>query len=263
MRAILNSPNVNIIQSVDRALSILEGFSIKEKELGVTEISRRTGLNKSTCFGLIQTLQNRGYLEQNPENGKYKLGLKVFELGQVFEAGLELRAIAKPYLQELVNQTKETVHLVLKNKHEAVYVEKVEGPSAISIISQVGNRVNFHCTGVGKAILAFLPEEEVQDVMKKEFISFTKNTITDRKVLQRQLKDIKQSGYSIDDEEIEIGLRCIAAPIFNHRKEVIAALSISGPTMRVTEERIPELAELAKETAAKISARLGCYNLGK
>ncbi len=252
-----NSGNANIIQSVDRALRILEGFSLKEKELGVTEISKRTGLNKSTCFGLIQTLQNRGYLEQNSENGKYRLGLKVFVLGQIFEASLELRVLAKPYLEELVDKTKETVHLVIRNKHEAVYVEKVEGPSAISIISQVGNRVNFHCTGVGKVILAHLAEEDVNKILKNELARFTKNTITDIEKLKQQLKEIRRDGYSLDDEEIEIGLRCIAAPIFNYRKEVIAALSISGPTMRITDERLRKIAELTKEAAKKISNRLG------
>lgn len=254
-----HSENTNIIQSVDRALRILEGFSLKEKELGVTEISKRTGLNKSTCFGLIQTLQNRGYLEQNTENGKYKLGLRVFELGQIFESGLDVLTIAKPYLKELVEKAKETVHLAILNKSEAVYMEKVEGPSAINIISQIGNRVNFHCTGVGKAILAYLPEENVNGLLKRDLVSFTKNTITDTEKLRQQLSEIKKKGYSIDDEEIEIGLRCIAAPIFNARKEVVAALSISGPTMRITEDRLAEMAGLAKETAYKISVRLG-YN---
>ncbi len=253
----LDSKNSNIIQSVDRALSILEVFSLKEKELGVTEISKRTALNKSTCFGLIHTLQNKGYLEQNPDNGKYRLGIKVFELGQIFELGLELRTIAKPYLEELVKETKETVHLVIRNKIEAAYIEKVEGPSAVNIISQVGNRVNLYCTGVGKSLLAYFPEDDVSEVLDKELIPFTKNTIIDKGKLRQHLKEIREKGFSIDDEEIEIGLRCIAAPIFNHREEVIAAISISGPTMRITDERIAEIAELVKKAAGNISNKLG------
>ncbi|WP_207724737.1 IclR family transcriptional regulator [Thermanaerosceptrum fracticalcis] len=112
------------IQSVERALAILEEFSVRERELGVTEIAKRVGLNKSTCFNLINTLLQKGYLEQNPDNGKYRLSLKIFQLGKIYEAGLELREIAKPFLQELVDKTGETVHLVIRDRREAVYYRK-------------------------------------------------------------------------------------------------------------------------------------------
>ena len=249
--------NGNMIQSVERALRILEEFSVKEREIGVTELAKRVGLNKSTCFGILQTLQSNGYLEQNLDNGKYCLGIKVFELGQTFEAGLEIRSITKPYLQSLVDKTKETVHLVVRYKLEAVYIEKVEGPSAINIISQIGKRVNMHCTGVGKCLLAYFPEESFKLVMQGELQRFTDNTITDKNCLIQHLNEIRAKGYSIDDEEIESGLRCVAAPIFNHKKEAVAAISISGPTNRITPDKIEEIAELVKDTAASVSKRLG------
>ncbi len=245
------------IQSVERALAILEEFSVREKELGVTEIAKRVGLNKSTCFNLINTLLQKGYLEQNPDNGKYRLSLKIFQLGKIYEAGLELREIAKPFLQELVDKTGETVHLVIRDRREAVYIEKVEGPSAIKIISQIGTRVNLHCTGVGKVLLAFLPSEYIERLTQHPLKKFTENTITDKEKLLAHLREIKEKGYSIDDEEIEVGLRCVAAPIFDHRKEVIAAISVSGPTSRMTYEKINELTEIVKETAFNISVRLG------
>ncbi|MCR4441978.1 MAG: IclR family transcriptional regulator [Peptococcaceae bacterium] len=252
-----NHRNGHTIQSVERALNILEEFSGKEKELGVTEIAKRLGLKKNTCFGLLKTLQNRGYVEQNPDTGKYRLGLKIFQLGQVYEEGLELREIARPYLQDLVEKTRETVHLVVRNRAEAVYIEKVEGPSAINIISQVGRSVNLHCTGVGKALLAYFPENLYREVLARGLGRFTEKTITDPGELAKSLEAIREKGYSIDDEEIEIGLRCIAAPIFNHRKEAIAAISISGPKTRITDEKIEEFARLVKTATGSISIKLG------
>lgn len=252
--------NSNTIQSIERALRILEEFTAKEKELGVTELAKRVGLNKSTCFGILQTLQSKGYLEQNEDNGKYCLGLKLFELGQTYEAGLELREISRPYLQLLVEKTRETVHLVVRNKMDAVYIEKVEGPSAINIISQVGKRVNLHCTGVGKCLMAHFPPKDLDTVMKRDLIKFTPYTITDKQKLNQELNHIRERGFSIDDEEIELGLRCVAAPIFNYKGETIGAISISGPTSRITYERIAELSVLVKETAQDISQRLGYKN---
>lgn len=252
---------VNAIQSVDRALRILEEFNTKERVLGVTEIAKRLGLNKSTCFGLLQTLYSRGYLEQDSDTGKYKLGLKLFELGLTYESGIEIREIAKPHLRELVEKTFETVHLVIRDKTEAVYIEKVEGPGAIRMISQVGKRVHLHCTGVGKAILAFLPDDEVDSILKKGPLEqFTWNTIVDKEKLKHHLHEVRERGYCIDDEEIEVGLRCVAAPIFNHRKEVISAISVSGPTTRMTYHKINEIEGMIKETAAVISSKLGYVN---
>lgn len=252
--------NGNTIQSIERALRVLEEFSARERELGVTELAKRLGLNKSTCFGILHTLQSNGYLEQNPDTGKYCLGLKLFELGQTYEAGLELRNIAKPYLENLSEKTKETVHLVVRNGMDAVYIEKVEGPSAINIISQVGKRVNLHCTGVGKSLLAFLPREQLERVLQHSKLKqFTEYTITDKEKLLDELERIREKGYSIDNEEIELGLRCVAAPLFNHRNEVIGAISIAGPTMRLTLGMIEELADLVKEAALQISQRLGYH----
>lgn len=248
----------NLIQSVDRALQILEAFSQDNRELGVTEIAKSLGLHKSTTFGLLSTLENRGYVEQNQENGKYCLGLKLFELGNLVKSGMDLRRLAYPYIKDLVDQYRETVHLVVFDKGDVVYIDKTEGDRAIRILSQVGNRLPMYCTGVGKCMMAFLPEEYLQKyILNNELKAYTEFTITDKKKLMEQLEVIRQQGYAFDKEEIEIGLRCIAAPIKNYKNEIVAAISLSGPSMRMDEETMKALVEPVKQTALNISRNLG------
>ncbi|ABB14375.1 MULTISPECIES: IclR family transcriptional regulator [Carboxydothermus] len=250
--------NDTLIQSVDRALRILDTFSLKEKELGVTEIANRLGLHKSTVFGLLRTLEHWGYVEQNQVTGKYRLGLKLLELGNRVKEGLDLRAVALPFLQDLVERYGETVHLAVHDRGEIVYIEKVEGPNAIRMYSQIGRRAPMHCTGVGKAILAFRPEKEIEEIIRTKGLKyFTPNTITDPKKLHEELSLIRENGYSLDREEIEIGLRCVAAPIRDSQNTVVAAISVAGPSIRMTEEKIQELIVSVKEAALEISKRLG------
>ncbi|SHF54892.1 transcriptional regulator, IclR family [Desulforamulus putei DSM 12395] len=248
----------NIIQSVDRAISILEVLEKSLEPLGVTEISNRLDLHKSTTFGLLNTLESKGLVYQEPENGKYKLGLRLLQLGEQVHQRMNLRQQAHPFLKRLVDEFKETVHLVLKVEDDYVYIDKVDGPQAIRMYSQIGKRALMHCTGVGKSILAFLPEDERERILAKlELKSFTPSTITNIDKLRIHLKEIKKQGYSIDDEEIEMGLRCVAAPVLNHRGEAIAAISIAGPSTRMTYERIQELIQPIKETALSISKSIG------
>ncbi len=250
--------NDTIIQSVDRALRILDTFSLKEKELGVTEISKRLDLHKNTVFGLLRTLEYWGYIEQNQSTRKYRLGLKLLELGNQVKEGLDLRAVALPFLQELVERYSETVHLAVHDQGEIVYIEKVEGPNTIRMYSQIGRRAPMHCTGVGKAILAYMSEKEIEKIIRLQGLKyFTPNTITDPRKLHEELRLIKENGYSLDKEEIEIGLRCVAAPIRDSQNTVIAAISVSGPSMRMTEGKIQELISSVKEAAFKISKRFG------
>lgn len=247
----------NFIQSVDRALQILDVFSGKNKELGVTEIAKALDIHKSTVFGLIATLEHKGYLEQNLENGKYKLGIKLFELGNLVQEGMDLRAIAAPIITQLVDSYGETVHLVICDHNEVVYIDKKESTKAIRILSQVGTRLPMYCTGVGKCLLAFLPEDTLKAVMKNGLIPFTPNTLTEPDKLLNELQKIREQGFAFDLEEIEPGLRCVAAPIKNHKGEVVAAISLSGPSMRMDEQRMKELTLPVKESALEISRKLG------
>jgi len=251
------SKKYNLIQSVARAFSILEQFAQEERELGVTAIAGRVGLHKSTCFGLLYTLQTLGYIQQNPENGKYSLGLKAFELGQSYIEGQDLRQLAKPHLRRLMEQTQETVHLVVLEGLRAVYIDKVEGPHAMTISSRIGQQAKLHCTGVGKALLAHMPEKELDTVVSRGLERFTEHTITEEARLREHLADIRRQGYSIDAEEIEIGLCCVAAPVFNARNQAIAAVSISGPSARLENKRKLHLSTLVRETAQEISRQLG------
>lgn len=248
------------IQSIERAADILELFLSVGPELSVKEISERTGLSKSTIHGIIKTLEYRGFLQQNSENLKYNLGMKLFELGNAVSNQLNIGKIARTVLRELVEELKETVHLVILDRDEAIYIEKVEGPHSLSMYSRVGKKAPFHCTGVGKAILAFQPEEEIERLLDlAELTPFTVKTLTDKKQIIEHLKKVKQQGYAIDDEEIELGLRCVAAPIFNHQGKVIASISCAAPITRFSDERVSGVIAGVKKAANIISRRMGYH----
>jgi DNA-binding IclR family transcriptional regulator len=246
-----------LIQSVERAADVLELF-LASSELSVKEISQELSLSKSTVHGIIKTLEHRGYLQQNSDDLKYKLGMKLFELGIAVENQLDLGKIARPIIRNLVEELKETVHLVVRQRDEVIYIEKVEGPHTLRIYSQVGKRAPYYCTGVGKAILAFQDDVEIERVLTKSPLKpYTEYTITDKEEIKKQLKVIRDQGYSIDDEEIELGLRCVAAPIYNHQGIAIASVSCAAPTMRLDEEKLSMVIKGIKEAAAEISRSMG------
>jgi IclR family transcriptional regulator, KDG regulon repressor len=247
-----------LIQSIERAADVLELFLTSHPELSIKEISDRLNLSKSTVHGIIKTLEHRGYLQQNKENLKYKLGIKLFELGNYVGKHLDIGRIARPIIKNLVEELNETVHLVTLQRDELIYIEKVEGPNALTIYSHIGKRAPFHCTGVGKAILSQLSEEEVDRILSSVSMeAFTEFTITNIEELKRLLPSIKEQGYAFDDEEIELGLKCIAAPIFNHQGKAIASISCAAPKIRLGEERVPKVIEGIKNAAAEISTQLG------
>jgi IclR family transcriptional regulator, KDG regulon repressor len=246
------------IQSVERAADILELFLASEPELSVKEISQKLSLSKSTVHGLIKTLEHRGYLQQNPYDLKYKLGLRLFELGHLIGNQLDVAKISYPIIKDLVEKLKETVHLVVRQQDELIYVAKEEGPQTLRIYSNVGKRAPIHCTGVGKAILAYQDETEIDRILScSELESFTEYTVTDREEIKNQLHLVKETGFSIDDEEIELGLKCVAAPIFDHKGNAIASISCASPKMRLTDERLPVVIAGIKNAALEISKSLG------
>lgn len=246
------------IQSVDRAIDILEVFGDGRNELGVTEISKLLGLHKSTTFGLLTTLEVRGYLEKNVVTGKYQLGLKLFELGNQVQNGMELKRVADQYLEQLLAENGETVHLVIMDDGEAIYIDKKEGPESMRMVSQVGKRLPMHCSGVGKTLLAHLPEIEINKIIcKKGLPGLTAKTITEPEALFEELKRIREQGYALDNEEISEGLMCVAAPIRNYSGQVMAALSVAGPTVRMNGEKIEEVKESVLRVCNAISCRLG------
>lgn len=248
----------NMVKSVGRALDIVSLVSSKKGGLGVTELAKQIGINKSSVYRILSTLAHYGYVEQDEETGRYKLGYKFLDISSKLLESIDLRAEAKPFLLELERFTNEVIHLVVYDQGEVVYIEKLEGNQTLRMHSKVGKRAPMHCTSVGKAILAHLPVPVVLDIIERKGLPMhTNHTITNKDKFLEELSQVKEKGYALDLEENEYGITCIAVPIFDHLGKVIAAISISGPTMRMTDERMAILKEKMLDAGQKISARLG------
>lgn len=244
------------IQSVFRALKILECVAGRGNSVGLTDISKEMGLSKSTAHGLIATLEQYGYMKQDGITGKYSLGLKVFEIGQAYVSNLDLREIALPDLRELSLRYQETAHLAVLSGEDVVYIDKFDGSRSIGIRSRIGGRNPAYCTGVGKALLSGLSDIQIQDMYQgKTLERYTENTVVELVPLLEQIRQVRKVGYAFDAEEIEMGLQCIAAPIKDSKGVIIAAISLSGPC-----SRLPDMNDIATDvakTAMQISMRMG------
>lgn len=250
---------INLVRSVERSLTIIEALAEERgRPKGITEIAQKLKLGKSTVHRLLGTLQEKGYVEQDPESEKYKLGLKLVELGNIVLHNLELRSQAAPCLKRLMERSGQTVHLAILDQGDIVYIDKVESMGSIKMASYIGLRGYVHSTALGKAIAAFLPEEQVKHILEtKGMPRLTPNTITSFSEFKAHLERVRQQGYAVDDIENEEAIRCIAAPVFNYSGTVVAAVSISGTVLQVTIDRVAELAQMVVECAEEISTRLG------
>ncbi|HHW66928.1 MAG: IclR family transcriptional regulator, regulon repressor [Epulopiscium sp.] len=248
----------DVVQSVDRTLSILEVLSDYEDGLGLAELSAKLDLHKSTVHRLLSTLMIKGYVEQNPVTNKYKITFKLFELGSKRLAHMDILEIAKPYLKELMEKTNEVVHLVMRENTDIIYIDKVESETTIRMHSRIGRRSPMYCTAVGKAMMAWLHEKEVVDIWSKSDIQqYTPFTITNFEDMKNELKLIKQKGFAIDNQENELEVRCIGASIFDYTGKPCAAISISGPITRMTDERIEMFSKWLIKYTSEISKELG------
>lgn len=246
-----------IIQSVDRALKILDLFNEQQSEMKITEISRKLDLNKSTTHSLLKTLKEHNYIKQDTDSGKYSLGLKLLERGQFMLNSMDIREIARKYLIDLSATTGQTTHLVILEGMYGVYIDKVEGASAV-VYSRIGKRVPIHSSAVGKSLMAFRQQEEIEELLQSyQFFSQTDNTITDKQVYLDELAKVRSQGYSIDNEENEPGIYCIAVPIFDHTNQVVAAVSISTTKQTITSALEVEIVRTLKQTCSVISKALG------
>jgi IclR family transcriptional regulator, KDG regulon repressor len=226
--------------------------------MGVTELSRELGVAKSTTHRLLSTLFSQGYVQKSRQLDTYALGLKLVEMGQHVVHNLDIRTVAAEPLHQLMRQTGETTHLVMLDNDEVVYVDKIESPATIRMYSKIGKRAPLHCTGVGKALLAFLAVSERDEIIGRiPFKPYTQYTITNTDRFVRHLEEIRQQGYAVDDEEHEEGIRCVAAPVFDHEGGVAGGISVSGPTLRVTEDKLDDFAHKVLACAKEISRRLG------
>jgi IclR family acetate operon transcriptional repressor len=251
------------IQAIERAVSILNAFSPEDPELGVTELAERLGLHKSTVHRFMVNLDAAGLVERNPRTGRYRLGLRIFELGGLVMQQMNLWDEALPFLEGLVHDSGETGHLAVLDGGEAIYIERVEARRALRVPSAIGRGYPAHATNLGKVLLADLPRERVEEIVaERGLAAYTPHTITDLEGLEAELERIRVLGYAIDNEEYDEGLRCIGAPVRDHSGHVVAALGIGGPVTRITPDRVDELAELVMTAARGLSRRLGAHRSG-
>ena len=245
-------------ESVVRAFEIIEYIAQFDDWVSLRTLARDLHLGPATAYRFLATLKELGYMRQHPEDSGYRLSLKFAWLGSRVLEPMQLRSIARPWLEQLTSATNETTHLAVQENNQIVYLEKIDNNQAMQMRSRVGSRGYVHSTAVGKACLAFLPQDKREAILDDlPLPSLTRNTITDLGELRQLLELIRQRGYSVDDEENEMGIRCVGAPVFNHMGEVVGAVSISGWTITVTQKRIPKLAILLQDVCRNISHELG------
>ncbi len=248
---------ISSLKSLRKAMRILECFSFQDPRRPLTEIARCAGFPLSTTHRILATLRDVGLVEQEGGRDLYRLGLKLLELGSMVLANMEVHREALPFIEELVRETGETVHLGVFDGAQVVSIEKMDSPHGLASNITIGKGAPAYCTGVGKALLAFQPEAVVDHVCRLGLVAYTPQTITDPTKLRKELAQVRSLGYAVDSMEHQPDVRCVAAPIRNYSGNVIASLSVSGPATRIPKDRIPGLAERVREVAAKLSARLG------
>jgi DNA-binding IclR family transcriptional regulator len=245
------------LSSVANAIRLTKAFSEQEYEMGISALAARLGLAKSTVHRLATTLVEYDMLEQNKETGKYRLGLAFFELGTLVRRKMDVTTEAQGEIHALADSSGETVQLAILDHLTVLYIRIRESRQAIRLSSGLGSRAPAHCTGVGKALLAFQSPEVVQQVIDNGLKRYTENTIVEPDKLRAELASIRARGYAIDDEEIEIGLRCVAAPIRDHSGRVVAAISVAAPVQRMSKKQVQAAIPPVLAAAENISRRLG------
>jgi DNA-binding IclR family transcriptional regulator len=248
-----------LIGSVLKAAKLLALFNEESPKLRNIDIARKTGFNKSTVMRLLLSLEKAGYVEKDPLTGEYSIGVALFEVGSKYLDRTDLHRQVMPILSELAGRCNETGYLAVLNGREAVYLDRVESSKAIRTTSRVGSRVPLYCTGAGKAILAFQEEEQIQNIIKNTKIkAFTSQTLTEKGKILKNLQEVRQRGWAIDNQEYEEEIKSIGAPLRDRSGKVIASICLVGPVWLMTDERIKkELAAETVETARQISQKLG------
>ena len=244
------------LSSVQNALRVLRALSEVERGLGVTELASRLGIAKSTCHRLLSTLAADGFVQQH-DNGRYALGLALWELGSRVVGRLELREVAHPILEELRNSTGETIHLAILDGESVVYIDRFESESTLTLFRRIGFRAPAHVTSTGKAILAFSPPEVVERVLNSGLRRVGPGSITSKKKLLAALDKIRSEGCVVSVEESEAGVASVGAPVFDHSGSVVGSISLAGPTQRIGKGKLPPLKRQIRLAAQRISRGLG------
>jgi DNA-binding IclR family transcriptional regulator len=246
-----------LLISVQRALEVLDFFSVEQSELSLADISKRMRLHKSSVHRILRTLEAAGYLQWDAGTRRYRLSLKLLDLANRVLGRYDLRATAGPFMEELAATTGEIVHLSILDGTEIVYLEKKGTGQVLTVATKVGGRHPAYASAMGKVLLASLAPERIDELFAgRPLAALTARTITDRGALRRELERIRAEGYAVDDEEAFPGIRCVAAPICDPGGRVVAALSATVPAQRMGDERVRELAQLVRQAGARISGRV-------
>ena len=243
------------VQALDRAFAVLDLLGESETPLGLAQVAASLQLHKSTAHRFLMVLERHRMVERTT-TGKFRLGLRLFDFGN--------RAIEQYDLRRLVGETEETAHLAVLEASRVIYIDKIEPARSVRMITRIGASNPVHCTSVGKAILAFLPEERAAEVVKRlRFERFTNRTIQTAEALKTEMEKTRRRGYAVDDEEFEEGLRCIAVPLLDAQRQPVAAVSISGPSFRVTAQKLPSIANHLLQCVRGISVDMGYITSGR
>lgn len=239
------------IQSLARGLKILEILAGSTKGVSVTELAETLDLDKGSASRLVSTLANYAYAEKDPISRRYFLGPQVVSLSRSLLARLPLREVAKPYLRELMEKTGECAHAGILTQGRVLYIDQVESPASLRVNAEVGSLAPLHCTALGKVLLAF-----GRLALPTTLERFTEYTLVTPEALRRNLEAIRAQGFAVDDEEFDLGVRCVAAPIFDFREKVIGSIGISGPLTRMPKEKLATYAELVKQISRALSEKM-------
>jgi DNA-binding IclR family transcriptional regulator len=251
------------LHSLDRAVSILDLLGESSSPLSLADICHQMALHKSTAHRSLMVLEHRSLIERTGDN-RFRLGMRLHELGNRAVQQVDLRTRANPYFSRLSAGLGETIHLGILNKTSVIYLDKMELKHKVCLQSRAGNSNPVYCTSMGKALLAFQPLEVIDRIIAKiRFVRYTEKTICTREALLKSLDKVRECGYSIDDQEIEMGVRCVGAPIFDSNHRPIAAMSVSGPSSRITIQSVPSIAEQVLRCSREISASFGAKLTGR
>src|SRR6202167_2177149 len=244
--------------AVERALAMLEAVAQASDGLSNAKISRKLDIPKSSASYILRTLETQSYLTRDPESGKYRVGLKILSLRRGALSGLDVRGVAAPIMRHLTHQTGLTCHLAVLDGPDAVYIEKVEPEGFIRMDTWVGRRMRVHATSVGKALVAYIPQDRLEQILSRSGMEKrTPKTLTAQPRLLKELEKVRTQGYAVDDEENNLGARCVGAPVFNDHGAIEAALGLSGTTQQVSPQTMPRILDALKDAPRHISMGMG------
>lgn len=254
----MNASRTPSVPAVERALLLMESLAHSRNGLSLSQFVESSNLPKSSIHCLLLTLERMGYLHRSAQTGRYMFGLKLFGLANTSLSGLPIREQAAPFLMQLMEQTRLTVHMGVLDHYEAVLVAKYDPPGSNGLATWRGKRMEVHCTGIGKALGAHMPEEDLKNLYRlRKFPRHNENTLSTLRKVQEEFAKIRQRSYAIDDEEDEIGWRCLGAPVFNDAGKAVAAVSIAGTIHQIRSDNLPQLAEILKTCTMAISYSWG------